>query len=154
MRRVIWVAAISTSVAGVLGVASFALLLRQPMLGFEDTDDPALGVLFVRVHPEVFAQTGLVLILAAYLVVQMAGVQGVLPAGLLALGVRASVSSVTGSRPGGCTLAGTPWPYSPPPRWFWRRHCRCRLCRHTSCRACSPLRTRCPSCSPACWPGW
>ena len=165
MRRVIWVAAISTSVASILGGTWLALYLRQPMLGFEDTDDPAVGVRFVREHPEVFAQTGVVLILmamvlvvavasvaelhdqirprwpihaasavgmfaalcflvfgamrigasepllhiaglrqewgeAAYLVVQMAGVQGALPAGMLALAAWAVGLSAIGLREG------------------------------------------------------
>lgn len=170
MRRVVGVAAISTSVAGALGVTWFALFVRQPMLGFEDTDDPAVGVRFVRTHPEVFTQTGLVLILmamvlvvavvsvaelhdqlsprwpvhavsavglfaslcflvfgvmrigasgpllhvaglrqdwgeTAYLVVQMAGVQGVLPAGLLALAVWAVGLSMIGLREGTIPVA-------------------------------------------------
>ncbi|HEY3545735.1 MAG TPA: hypothetical protein VGK17_06550 [Propionicimonas sp.] len=165
MRRVSVVAAVSTALAGVLGLAWFALFLAQPLLGFEDTDDPAIGVRFVREHPLVFAQTGLALILmalvlvvavasvsevqsqvgprwpigatgaagvlaalcflvfgvmrigasgpllhiaglredwgeAAYLVVQMAGVQGVLPAGLLLLAVWAVGVSVIGLRQG------------------------------------------------------
>jgi hypothetical protein len=165
LRRVIWVAAVSTSVAGLLGGTWFALYLRQPMLGFEDTDDPELGVRFVREHPHVFPQTGIVLILmalvlvvavasvaelhvqvsprwpihatsavgmfaslcflvfgvmrigasgpllhiaglrqewgeVAYLVVQMAGVQGVLPAGMLALAVWAVGLSTIGLRKG------------------------------------------------------
>jgi hypothetical protein len=159
------VAAVATATAGVLGLTWFALFLAQPMLGYEDTDDPATGVRFVREHPQVFAQTGLVLILmalvlvvavasvaevqrqpgprwpvsatsasgmfaalcllvfgvmrigasgpllhvaglredwgeAAYLVVQMAGVQGVLPAGLLLLAVWAVAVSVIGLRQG------------------------------------------------------
>ncbi|HEY3406759.1 MAG TPA: hypothetical protein VGK53_01155 [Propionicimonas sp.] len=161
MRRVSGVAAVSTAVAGVLGLAWFALFLAQPMLGYEDTDDPSTGVRFVREHPQVFAQTGLALILmalvlviavasvaevqkqtsprwpigatgaagmlaalcflvfgvmrigasgpllhiaglredwgeAAYLVVQMAGVQGVLPAGMLLLAAWAVGVSVMG----------------------------------------------------------
>lgn len=161
VRRVSGVAAVSAVIAGVLGLAWFALLLAQPLMGFEDTDDPAVGVRFVREHPQVFAQTGLVLLLmalvlvvavasvaelqvqlrprwpvtatsaagmlaavcllvfgvmrigasgpllhiaglredwgeAAYLVVQMAGVQGVLPAGMLLLAVWAVGVSVMG----------------------------------------------------------
>ncbi|HEX5336781.1 MAG TPA: hypothetical protein VFW55_12925 [Propionicimonas sp.] len=165
MRRVSVVAAVSTATAGVLGLLWFGLFLAQPVLGYEDTDDPASGVRFVREHPQLFAQTGLVLILmalvlvvavasvaelhrqlsprwsisattafgmfaglcflvfgamrigasgpllhiaglrqewgeAAYLVVQMAGVQGVLPAGMLSLAVWAVGLSVTGIRHG------------------------------------------------------
>lgn len=40
----------------------FALFLGQPMLGFEDPDDPALGVRFVRAYPEAFTGTGTMLI--------------------------------------------------------------------------------------------
>lgn len=163
MRRTTIVAGLAAIGAGVLGVTWFALYLAQPILGFEDTDDPALGVEFVRAHPEVFTATGTALILmaivlvvavtsvaatarqergswgvrsasafglfaalcflvfgvmrigavgplqhiasldaawgeTAYLVVQMAGVQGVLPAGLLALGVWAAGLSLIGLR--------------------------------------------------------
>jgi len=165
VRQVSGVAAASTAIAGVLGLTWFALFLAQPLLGYEDTDDPAAGVRFVREHPQVFAQTGLVLVLmalvlvvavasvaevhqqpsprwpigattaagmfaalcflvfgvmrigasgpllhvaglreewgeVAYLVVQMAGVQGVLPAGLLSLAVWAVGVSVIGLRQG------------------------------------------------------
>ncbi len=163
MRRTTIVAGSAALGAGLLGLVWFALYLAQPILGFEDTDDPALGVEFVRAHPEVFTATGTALILmaivlviavvsvaatarqergswavrsasafglfaalcflvfgamrigavgpllhiasldadwgeAAYLVVQMAGVQGVLPAGLLALAVWAAGLSLIGIR--------------------------------------------------------
>ena len=163
MRRTTIVAGSAALGAGLLGLIWFALYLAQPILGFEDTDDPALGVEFVRAHPEVFTATGTALILmaivlviavvsvaatarqergswavrsasafglfaalcflvfgamrigavgpllhiasldaawgeAAYLVVQMAGVQGVLPAGLLALAVWAAGLSLIGIR--------------------------------------------------------
>lgn len=163
MRRSSWVAAISTVAAALAGFAWLALYARQPLLGFQDTDDAALGVAFVREHPEVFPQTGLALIVmsialtisvasvadlhdpapsqwpvratsaagmfaalcflvfgamrigasgpllhiaglrqewgeTAYLVVQMAGVQGFLPAGLLALSLWAVGWSLIGLR--------------------------------------------------------
>jgi hypothetical protein len=168
MRRTTSVAGLAAVAVGVLGLTWFALYLGQPMLGFEDTDDPALGVRFVRAHPDVFTGTGIALILmsilltiavvslaataregregrergdwavratsafglfaafsflvfgvmrigavgpllhiasldaawgeTAYLVVQMAGVQGLLPAGLLALGVWATGLSLIGLR--------------------------------------------------------
>lgn len=163
MRRATIVAGLAAVGFSVLGVAWFALFLAQPMLGFEDTDDPALGVRFVRAYPEVFTGTGTALILSsiiltiavmslaatarqergswalrsasafglfaafaflvfgamrigavgpllhiasldaawgetAYLVVQMAGVQGLLPAGLLALAIWAVGLSVIGIR--------------------------------------------------------
>lgn len=163
MRRSSWVAAISTVAAALLGMTWLGLYARQPLLGFQDTDDAALGVAFVREYPEVFAQTGLALIVmsialtisvasvadlhdpahskwpvratsaagmlaalcflvfgamrigasgpllhiaglkqewgeTAYLVVQMAGVQGFLPAGLLALSLWAVGWSLIGLR--------------------------------------------------------
>ncbi|HEY3337585.1 MAG TPA: hypothetical protein VGK18_03705 [Propionicimonas sp.] len=161
MRRQAWVAAISTVVSAVLGLTWLGLFAVQPLLGFEDTDDPALGVAFVRAHPQVFALTGLALVVMAialtisvasisednfvgsqrwpvtattaaglgaavcflvfgamrvgasgpllhiaglstewgetvYLVVQIAGVQGVLPAGLLGLALWATGVSLLG----------------------------------------------------------
>lgn len=163
MRRTTIVSGLAGVAVGLLGIAWFALYLAQPMLGFADTDDPALGVRFVRAHPEIFTATGTLLILSsialtiavtslaatarrepgswairstsafglfaafaflvfgvmrigavgpllhiasldaawgetAYLVVQMAGVQGVLPAGLLALSLWAVGLSLIGIR--------------------------------------------------------
>jgi hypothetical protein len=157
------VAGLAAGAAGLLGLAWFALYLAQPMLGFADTDDPALGVRFVRAYPEVFTATGTLLILTsivltvavkslgatrpqergswgvqaasafglfaafsfllfgalriaavgpllhmaslnaawgetAYLVIQMAGVQGVLGVGMLALAVWAVGLSLVGLR--------------------------------------------------------
>ncbi|MGV8907917.1 MAG: hypothetical protein ACOH1Y_02965 [Propionicimonas sp.] len=161
MRRPAWVAAISTVVSALLGLTWLWLFALQPLLGFEDTDDPAVGVAFVAAHPQLFALTGQVLILmslvltisvaciaeshlaglprwpvaattaaglvaaacflvfgamrvgtsgpllhiaglrqewgeTAYLVVQIAGVQGLLPAGLLALALWAVGTSLIG----------------------------------------------------------
>jgi hypothetical protein len=161
MRRNAWVAATSTVVSALLGLTWIWLFALQPLLGFEDTDDPALGVAFVSQHPHVFVQTGLVLVLMSlaltisvvsiaeshlagtprwpvaatsaaglgaalcflvfgamrigasgplqhiaglnqewgetvYLVVQIAGVQGLLPAGLLALALWAVGTSLIG----------------------------------------------------------
>jgi hypothetical protein len=161
VKRQSWVAAASTVVAALLGLTWIWLFALQPLLGFEDTDDPALGVAFVSEHPQVFALTGLALVLMAialtisvlsiaeshlaglprwpvaatiaagltaalcflvfgamrvgasgpllyiaglrqewgetvYLVVQIAGVQGLLPAGLLALALWAVGTSLLG----------------------------------------------------------
>lgn len=161
MKSHSWVAAISTVVSALLGLTWLWLYALQPLLGFEDTDDPALGVAFVSAHPQVFAQTGQVLVLMSlaltisvlsvaelhflglprwpvaattaagmvaagcflvfgamrvgasgpllhiaglrqewgetvYLVVQIAGVQGLLPAGLLALALWAVGCSLLG----------------------------------------------------------
>ncbi len=163
MRRTTIVAGLAGVGVGLLGIAWFALYLAQPMLGFADTDNPALGVRFVRANPEIFTATGTLLILSsiiltiavtslaatgrqepgswalrsasafglfaafsflvfgamrigavgpllhiasldaawgetAYLVVQMAGVQGALPAGLLALSLWAVGLSLVGLR--------------------------------------------------------
>jgi hypothetical protein len=163
VKRPTIVAGLTAGAAGLLGLAWFALYLAQPMLGFADTDDPALGVRFVRAYPEVFTATGTLLILTsivltvavkslaatrpqergswgvkaasafglfaafsflvfgalriaavgpllhmasldaawgetAYLVVQMAGVQGVLGVGMLALAVWAVGLSLVGLR--------------------------------------------------------
>lgn len=163
MRRTTIVAGAAAVGVGLLGIVWFGLYLAQPMLGFADTDDPALGVRFVRAHPDVFTWTGTALMLTsivltiavtslaatarqergswpvraasvfglfaafcflvfgvmrigavgpllhiasldaawgetAYLVVQMAGVQGVLPAGLLSLALWATGLSLIGLR--------------------------------------------------------
>jgi hypothetical protein len=59
------VAAIATILMAVAGIVFFGLETTPQRLGFEDTDDPALMVSFIRQHPEVFAQSGVVLILMA-----------------------------------------------------------------------------------------
>ena len=63
MKTTTIVAGLSTILFALAGIAWFALELVPPSLGFEDTDDPAVSVLFIREHPEVFIQAGLVLIL-------------------------------------------------------------------------------------------
>jgi hypothetical protein len=163
MRRTTIVAGTAALGVGLLGIAWFALYLAQPLLGFGDTDDPALGVRFVGAYPEVFGATGTLLVVTsivltvavtslaatvrqehrswallsasafglfaafaflvfgtlrigavgpllhiaslgaawgetAYLVVQMAGVQGVFAVGLLALAVWAVGLSLVGLR--------------------------------------------------------
>ncbi len=47
------------------GIAWFALESTPPRLGFEDTDNPAVMVRFIRAYPEVFVQAGMALILMA-----------------------------------------------------------------------------------------
>jgi len=61
------------SIAGGLALVAFAvaglawvgLELVQPGSGFEDTDDPAVSLAFLRASPEVYAQAGLALLVAA-----------------------------------------------------------------------------------------
>jgi hypothetical protein len=46
-----------------LGIAWFASELAPQVLGFENTDDPAVSLRFLRDHQEIYAQAGIVLIL-------------------------------------------------------------------------------------------
>jgi len=59
------VAGVSTIVFAVAGLAWFVLETTPPRLGFEDTDNPALMVQFVREHPDIPIFTGLVLLAMA-----------------------------------------------------------------------------------------
>ncbi len=65
VRSTTRIAAISTSVFAVAAILWFALESTPPRLGFEDTDDPAIMVAFIRQHPEVFVQGGTMLVLMA-----------------------------------------------------------------------------------------
>lgn len=47
------------------GIAWFALEIAPPLLGFEDTDDPALSLQFLRTYPEIYLLAGLTLFLMA-----------------------------------------------------------------------------------------
>jgi hypothetical protein len=57
--------ALSISVAALAAVVWFALELAQPNLGFEDTDNAAVGVAFLREHSEIHVQAGIVLMVIA-----------------------------------------------------------------------------------------
>jgi hypothetical protein len=59
------IAAISTSVFALVAIVWLLLESAPPRLGFEDTDDPAIMVEFIRQHPEVFVQAGALLVLMA-----------------------------------------------------------------------------------------
>lgn len=62
MMRLGAIAALATAGLGVL----WQFLESTPLrLGYEDPDDPALMVSFIRDHPEVFTQSGVVLVLMA-----------------------------------------------------------------------------------------
>ena len=65
MRSTYWIGALAIIVFAVAGIAWFALESTPPRLGFEDTDDPAVMVGFIRQYPEVFTQAGIVLIVMA-----------------------------------------------------------------------------------------
>jgi len=65
VRRTTKVAASSTILFALVGIVWFVLESTPPRLGFEDTDDPAVMVGFIRQYPEVFVQAGTMLILMA-----------------------------------------------------------------------------------------
>lgn len=65
MRSATKVAALSTILFSLASIAWFVLESTAPRLGFEDTDNPAVMVRFVREHPDVFVQAGTTLILMA-----------------------------------------------------------------------------------------
>ncbi len=65
MRRATKVAALSTILFSLAGIALFVLEGTPQRLGFEDTDNPAVMVRFVREHPDVFVQAGTTLIVMA-----------------------------------------------------------------------------------------
>ncbi len=65
MRSTARIAAIPTLSVTVAGITWLVLESTPVRLGFEDTDDPALMVDFIRQYPDVFAQAGVVLILLA-----------------------------------------------------------------------------------------
>ena len=68
------VAALSSIAFACAGATWFTLELRPPNLGFEDTDNPALMVRFVRAYPDVFVYSGVVMILMAITVLAVADV--------------------------------------------------------------------------------
>ena len=57
--------ALSAIVFALAGIAWLALESTPPRLGFEDTDNPAVMVGFIRAHPEVFVQAGTALLVMA-----------------------------------------------------------------------------------------
>jgi hypothetical protein len=65
VRSTTRIAALSTIVFALAGVVWFALEGTPVRLGFEDTDDPAVMVGFIRQYPEVFVQAGTMLVLMA-----------------------------------------------------------------------------------------
>jgi hypothetical protein len=65
LRSTTRIAAISTTVFALAAIVWVVLESTPPRLGFEDTDDPAIMVGFIRQHPEVFVQAGTMLVLMA-----------------------------------------------------------------------------------------
>lgn len=59
------VAGLSIIAFALVAIVWFALESTPPRLGFEDTDDPAVMVRFIREHPQVFVQAGTMLVLMA-----------------------------------------------------------------------------------------
>lgn len=93
LRKSARVAGAACLVAGLLGIGWLALYLAQPALGFSDTDDPALGVRFVREHPQIFAGTGVtVIVMAIALTVAVVAVEDVLRASVGGWALRASTA--------------------------------------------------------------
>lgn len=65
MRNTSKAAAFSTILFALAGIVWFVLEGSPVQLGFEDTDDPAVMVGFIRQYPEVFVQAGTMLVLMA-----------------------------------------------------------------------------------------
>lgn len=65
MKDTARLAGLSIIVFALAGICWSVLESTPPRLGFEDTDDPAVMVGFIREHPEVFVQAGFALILMA-----------------------------------------------------------------------------------------
>ena len=65
MKNSARVAGLSIIAFALVGILWFVLESTPPRLGFEDTDDPAVMVRFIREHPQVFVQAGTALVLMA-----------------------------------------------------------------------------------------
>ncbi|MGQ0606871.1 MAG: hypothetical protein ACT4OQ_00205, partial [Chloroflexota bacterium] len=91
MRNTARIAAIATLFVTVAGITWLVLESTPVRLGFEDTDDPALMVDFVRQYPHVFAQAGVVLIMMAIgLTIAVLAVTDVIRPAAGALSIRAT----------------------------------------------------------------
>ena len=78
MRSAARAAGLSAITFALASLAFFALQLAPPMLGFDDTDNPAVSLAFVRAHPDINVFAGLCLIMMAItLVVTILGVADV-----------------------------------------------------------------------------
>ena len=56
---------IAVIIAGLAGVTWFALELLPPVLGFDDTDNPAVSLAYLRQHPQFYAFAGITLFIMA-----------------------------------------------------------------------------------------
>jgi hypothetical protein len=56
---------IAVVIAGLGGIAWFALELPQPVLGFDDTDNPAVSLDYLRQYPQFYPLAGVVLFIMA-----------------------------------------------------------------------------------------
>lgn len=65
MKNTARAAGLSIIAFALAGVLWFVLESTPPRVGFEDTDNPAIMVEFVRTHPEVFVHAGIALIVMA-----------------------------------------------------------------------------------------
>jgi hypothetical protein len=65
MRGSTVVGGVAAMLFGLAGLASAALQLAQPALGFEDTDDPAVSLAYLRDHADNYVQQGLALFVLA-----------------------------------------------------------------------------------------
>lgn len=91
MKNATRVAGLSIIVFALAGICWFVLESAPPRLGFEDTDDPATMVGFVREHPEIFVQAGTMLIIMAIsLTVAVLGVAGIMGPGSRPVGLQSS----------------------------------------------------------------
>ncbi|SEE49535.1 hypothetical protein SAMN04489740_1559 [Arthrobacter alpinus] len=56
---------IAVMIAGLAGVTWFALELMPPVLGFDDTDNPAVSLDYLRQYPRIYAFAGITLVIMA-----------------------------------------------------------------------------------------
>lgn len=78
MRATARVAGLSAILFALASFASFVFLLAPPMLGFDDTDNPAVSLAFVRAHPDIHVFAGVsFIVMAIALVVTIVGVADV-----------------------------------------------------------------------------
>ena len=91
MKNTLGAAGLATIVFALAGVSWFVLESTPPRLGFEDTDNPAVMVEFVRTYPEIFVQAGVALIIMAIsLTVAVLAVAEVMRPGSSQVGLRSS----------------------------------------------------------------
>jgi hypothetical protein len=88
------VGGIALSIFAVATVSWFILELTPPLLGFADTDDPAVSLRFLREHPTTYAFAGLALfVMAGSLLVGALALGELMAAGAGSLAARVSVAT-------------------------------------------------------------